>query len=219
MTVVNRETGELIEVTVAEVWHSIEVTITHLEQAAEQIVWQVQHKVWLVLGHESWDELRRVVYKGAAIMVPRADRPELVARLDAEGLSTQVIGDTLGVTARTVRKDVGKSSHVAVPATRTDSLGRKQPTTRRKRTPEPEPVDLAPVEKPAPKPARQQHRRKLHEGARTAGWELHKAVERIEKIAADDRFDHNKDVMASLLRSHLQNAVTVCQDLLDRIDQ
>ena len=57
----------------------------------------------------------------------------------------------------------------------------------------------------------------LPEQARKAGWELRKAVERVERIAADDRFDTNQEQMATHLRSHLTHAVEVCQDLLDRI--
>jgi hypothetical protein len=61
-------------------------------------------------------------------------------------------------------------------------------------------------------------RKPLPDAARNAGWDLRKAVERLERIAADDRFGSNKEQVASHLRSHLLNAVEVCQDLLARID-
>jgi hypothetical protein len=54
--------------------------------------------------------------------------------------------------------------------------------------------------------------------ARNAGWELRKAVERIERIAADDRFNSQIETVTSHLRGHLTNAVEVCQELLDRIN-
>lgn len=69
-----------------------------------------------------------------------------------------------------------------------------------------------PREKAAPK------RRPLTDQARDAGWELRKSVERIERIASDDRFTPNKEAVASHLRGHLTNAIEVCQDLLDRIN-
>lgn len=62
-------------------------------------------------------------------------------------------------------------------------------------------------------------RKPLPDQARAAGWELRKAVERLERIAANDRFTANKEAMAPHLRSHLTNAIEVCQDLLDRINQ
>lgn len=61
-------------------------------------------------------------------------------------------------------------------------------------------------------------RKPLTDSARNAGWDLRKAVERLQRIAADDRFAANKEQMAPHLRSHLENAVEVCQDLLARID-
>lgn len=66
--------------------------------------------------------------------------------------------------------------------------------------------------------AKAPNRKPLTDSARNAGWDLRKAVERLERIAADDRFGSNKEQVAPLLRSHLQNAVEVCQDLLARID-
>lgn len=65
---------------------------------------------------------------------------------------------------------------------------------------------------PAPK------RAPLTDSARNAGWDLRKAADRLERIATDDRFAANKDQVAPLLRSHLEKAVEVCQDLLARID-
>lgn len=65
---------------------------------------------------------------------------------------------------------------------------------------------------------RASRRKPLPDFARDAGWELRKAVERLERIAADDRFGANKELVASHLRGHLNNAVEVCQDLLDRIN-
>lgn len=52
----------------------------------------------------------------------------------------------------------------------------------------------------------------------SAGWDLAKAIERLQRLTADDRFDTNKNEVAPHLRSHLQNAIEVCQDLLDRIN-
>lgn len=62
-------------------------------------------------------------------------------------------------------------------------------------------------------------RRPLTDQARDAGWDLRKSVERLQRIAADDRFDPQKDQMAPHLRGHLTNAIEVCQDVLDRINE
>lgn len=61
-------------------------------------------------------------------------------------------------------------------------------------------------------------RKALTDTARDAGWDLRRAVERLERIAADDRFDAHKDQMATHLRGHLNQAIEVCQGLLNRIN-
>lgn len=49
--------------------------------AAEEVVWQIENKAWEALGYPDWEAMRQAEYRGAAVIVPRADRPELVARL------------------------------------------------------------------------------------------------------------------------------------------
>lgn len=143
MSAVNTETGEIIErPTYGEVRQSVETTKTKLEEAAEQIVWQVENQVWMVLGYSSWDEMREVEYGGAAVIVPRADRPELSSRLRSQGLTQKSVADTLGVGEATVRRDNRQMADTSRPVTRTDSLGRERPTSYapRQNPPTPEPT-------------------------------------------------------------------------------
>jgi len=94
--------------TAEEAQASVERTKRSLEDAAAEVVRQINGRAWLALGYGSWDEMREAVYRGAAVIVPRSDRPELTARLAAEGLTQREIGETLGVSERTVRNDTGK---------------------------------------------------------------------------------------------------------------
>jgi hypothetical protein len=68
------------------------------------------------------------------------------------------------------------------------------------------------------KPKSTTRRGPLPEAADRAGWEFRKATERIERIAADDRFAANREQVAASLRGHLSYAIEVCQDLLDGFD-
>ena len=61
-------------------------------------------------------------------------------------------------------------------------------------------------------------RKAITDQARDAGWNLRKAVERIERIAADDRFDAQMKKVAPEIWGHLVNAIEVCQHVLDRIN-
>lgn len=67
-----------------------------------------------------------------------------------------------------------------------------------------------------PEPREQKVRRRpITDAAGDAGWNLRKAIERLERIAEDDRFSRNKEEVTAHLRGHLLYAVEVCQDLLD----
>lgn len=72
----------------------------------EVICWQIEHEVWTVLGYASWDEMREAEYEGIGVVCPRADRPEIVARMRKAGLTQQQIADTAGVSRPTVASDL-----------------------------------------------------------------------------------------------------------------
>lgn len=72
-----------------------------------------------------------------------------------------------------------------------------------------------PASRPAPPAA--PRRRPLTDQAMQAGWELRKAVERIERILADDRLAANKDQVQIHLRAPLDHAADVCSDLAQKV--
>lgn len=121
----------LVEIAYGDVKQSIETAKAHLEKAAEQVVWQIENRVWTVLGYDSWNEMREAEYGGAAFMVPKAERPELVARMRAQGLTQQDIADTAGVGVGTVNRDLAASDFPsgksAAPVT--NSRGQQRPAT------------------------------------------------------------------------------------------
>lgn len=137
-TVVNTVTGEIVEATYADVKHSVEKAKASLEQAAEQIVWQIEHQAWTVLGYSDWNAMREGEYGGAAFMVPRAERPELVARMRQSGLTQQEIADTAGISRRTVADDLLNADSPI--ETVTNSRGQQRPATY---TPRPAPTPTA----------------------------------------------------------------------------
>ena len=55
--------------------------------------------------------------------------------------------------------------------------------------------------------ARLKQRKPITDAARDAGWELRKAVERIQRLTDDDRFTRYKDDVMSLLLPHLDFAI------------
>lgn len=67
----------------------------------------------------------------------------------------------------------------------------------------------------APKP----RRRPLTDAASDAGWNLRKAIDRIERLTEDDRYNRNKNEVAAHLRGHLIHVIETCQGLLDQLPE
>jgi ParB-like chromosome segregation protein Spo0J len=98
-------------------------------------------------------------------------------------------------TVGSVRRELQDEGAVSKLDTRIDSTGRTQP---------------------ASKPA-QQRRTPLPDAAEKAGWEFRRTVERIERLAADDRFPANQERVAAMLQGHIQYALDVLPGLRDRL--
>ncbi len=75
----------------------------------------------------------------------------------------------------------------------------------------------APGDRTDPEPAKSARRSSLPDAANKAGWELRRAVERVERVIADDRFTANKEQVATQLRSHLTYVAEAMPGLLDVI--
>ena len=115
-------------ITQADVRASIRRARKSLEDAAAEIVWQIEMEAWRTLGYSSWTAMREAEYGGAAFMVPSKSRPEIVARLRAKGLTQQEIADTAGVSQRTVSGDLN-SNFANEPQSVTNSRGQQRPAT------------------------------------------------------------------------------------------
>lgn len=186
-----------------------------------------------VLGYASWTAYITDLFGDEPLRLARDVRQELVAELASQGMSTRAIAPIVGVDQATVTRDIARGDANASPAPAPlDSPMVVDEATGEILDDEPEQVtvtehtetvktktvtglDGKTYQKPSPSEPR---RRPLTDQSRTAGWDLTKAVERIERIRADDRFGRNKDEVATHLRSHLQNAIEVCQDLLDELN-
>lgn len=117
-------------ITPADVRASIGRAKRSLEKAAEEIVWQIEMEGWRTLGYLSWGAMREAEYGGAAFMVPSKNRPELVERMRAKGLTQQEIADTAGVAESTIRNDLNRNfADEDMSATVTNSRGQQRPAT------------------------------------------------------------------------------------------
>lgn len=96
-------------ITQADVRASIRRAKKSLVDAANEVVWQIEMEAWRTLGYPSWTAMREAEYGGVAFMVPSKDRPELVARIRAKGITQREAAATTGVTEQTIYNDERKA--------------------------------------------------------------------------------------------------------------
>lgn len=231
MSLVNAETGELIaEMTPDEARQVTDRIRTALGVAWELVADAYRRRAWAALGFESWDAYTSAEFGAARLKLPREERQEVVASLRDAGLSIRAIAAATGHDAATVHRDLARVANATPrppeedPATPSaDDPSGVAPESTQAPEPASQPPTIQGVDgktyptkaaNPQPKPRRSS----LADAADRAGWEFRKAVERIERIAADDRFPANREQVAAALRGHLTYAVEVCQDLLDGFD-
>lgn len=134
------------------------------------------------------------------------------------------IGQLLGPAEPTAGPGRGK------PSTATDGLSRDQRSEFRRIAEQADVVEAVIAESTDEAPASRRQvlaaitktkprRTPLPDRARSAGWELHKSVERIERIVADDRFRANRDSIALQLRAHVQRSIANLTGVLERLDE
>ena len=112
------------------VLESVAVARSHGEKFFEQIIWQIENETWTVIGYSDWDSMRAAKYGDMGVVVPRADRPELVSRMRAKGLTQSQIAGTLGVSVGTVNAEVKFNiENDTVPPTIVNNRGQERPAT------------------------------------------------------------------------------------------
>lgn len=219
--VVNIATGELVDLDAAAAERRAERISLRLDAIADNyravlpmIREAIEKRDDLALGYRSPGDYVSDRFGQALAGLGIEVRRAVVGELTAAGLSTRAIAPVVGVHFDTVARDAR-----VVDTTPDDDWPEDDLPTPTTFDPEPTPtvtgIDGKTYTRPTPSKPR---RTPLPDAARTAGWELRKAVERIERIGADDRFGANKDEVAAHLRGHLSNAVEVLTDLLDRIN-
>lgn len=187
-----------------------------------------------LLGYSSWTAYLRDVFGDEPLRLARDVRQELVAELAAQGMSTRAIAPIVGVSKSLVADDlvqVSSSGQVEADLARDvpdlpvdlvtgevseagdeDDRGEavvvvEQSITEKTRT-----VTGLDGKTYTTKPSAPR-RGSLIEDARNAGWQLRKAIERVQRISEDDRFGKNKAEVMAALQPHLDFANEVLSGL------
>lgn len=169
------------------------------------IVQAFQGRADLALGYVSWDAYCATEFAGnRMVRLDREQRREIVAEMRSVGMSTRAIGSALGTPQRTIADDVTGLSETAQTVTSLD--GRRRPAQRVDR----ETGEVDP-------PARATPRRALPDAFFDASYDLTKAVERVTRLAEDDRFPQNAEQVAAKHRDDLIRARDALQGVINRL--
>jgi hypothetical protein len=230
VTLVDATTGEVVAAMLPDDARTITDQIKVAVEATWQLIAQAyQGRAWAALGYASWDDYCTREFGSARLRLPREERQEVVASLRDSGLSIRAIAAATGDHYSTVSRDLTAGVANATPAPpeppASGVLGgggspihrASEPGSFGVEKPVPEPKAITGIDgKTYTAPATPAPRRSsLADDARAAGWQFRKAVERMERIAADDRFPTQREQVAAEWTGHLLYAIDVCQDFLD----
>lgn len=218
---------------------------TAVEAVWELVIQAYQARAWAALGYSTWDDYCTREFGSCRLRLPREERQEVVTSLRAAGLSSRAIAAATGNAQNTVLADLGQVRQVhQIDAPDQDVVDAEllvqepmnettQETTETSTAPPAKPALVQgtdgksypskPSATSAPKGAKRApaalRRRPLTKDLDTAGWDLRRAVDRIVKLCADDRFSSHAIDADRLLRAHLEHTTLTCSELLTRLDQ
>lgn len=174
----------------------------------------IEREAWRALGYNgvsAWAEAR---FSGALTRLGMDGRRELVRELTATGMSTRAIAPVVGVTQKTIVKDLqvipavspeefdvgiaDMTSQPAVENAQRSTVGRDGKTYTRSE--------------------QQPRQRVLAYGFRDAALDLTKIAARVERLTTDDRYPANRKVVARYVND-IVRAMGLLQRSLDLIDE
>lgn len=120
MTLVNTETGEIVETLTTDEARRLTDRIRligdgvadALDKMADLIDQARTGSAWLALGYRSWTEYVATEFTGLLPRLDREPRAELVRDLAARGMSVRAIAPVVGVSKSQVAADVSSSGHL-----------------------------------------------------------------------------------------------------------
>lgn len=131
MTLVNAETGEVVEPMSADdarrLTERIRIAASNYTEAKAKVLMLVDEAkaggAHVALGYKSWTAYLSDVLSDEPLRLAREDRRELVVRLADEGMSGRAIAPIVGASEATIRRDVATASNDAVEPTVRETEG------------------------------------------------------------------------------------------------
>ena len=183
-----------------------------VETSWHLIVRAYQTGAHLALGYKSWDDYTTREFGTARLRLPKEERQEVVSSLRDSGLSIRAIASATGINRETVAKELQMAGNQppAKPLARTTVQPNFKPGTVKG-------TDGKTYPSKADKPKTTPSRKPLTDAVDSAGWELRRSAERVQRLSEDDRWAAQKEKVAGQLTSHLRYVVGICEEILDNL--
>ena len=228
-TALDTQTGEIIQTCSEERARDLTDKIrTSLGVAWELVKDAYRERAWAALGYGSWDEYVAEEFGSHRVRLPREERREVVGSLRDAGMSVRAIAAATGTSKNTVKGDLRQVGQVDPPETeevRVDPAGYRMDensVAARQAYMAAEHQKITGTDgktypaKPKTSPAKPQ-RRALTDSFFDAMFDLAKQVERIERLAEDDRFPRNADQVAARHRNDLIQTIETLSGVLNKM--
>lgn len=205
---VNVETGELVKPMDADnarrLTERLRIAAANYTEAKATVLALVDEAkaggAHVALGYKSWTAYLSDVLSDEPLRLARDEARELTVRLSGEGMTERAIAPIVGTSPATVHRDLTASYEA------TD-----EPTVVRVTT------GLDGRERTAVTSIRTRPRRALADQFFDAAFDLGKAVDRVARLADDDRFTQNAGKVAAKNRDDLLRARDVLDDVIARL--
>lgn len=173
----------------------IKILLTTIMETSEKMVDLIEQaeagQAWRPLGYESWTSYVAAEFSEALAGLQRPERIPIVEKLSAIGMSQRAIAIVTSTSVGTVNSDLRSAGvqhpNTSSPDVTNNVVGLDGKAYLRHGRPTANGMSEIVANVPAPKKA--QRRNPLPDRYRSAIWELDKAISRLEKIQADDRFN------------------------------
>lgn len=200
-----------------------------------------------LLGYASFTAYMADVFGDSPLRLERDQRQELVAELAAQGMSTRTIAPIFATTKSSIDRDLQVSrrgtpeppdgytpsqvwdygTHHPLSGTPVTDPS-NPPHTMMQANPETGEVEDVPARHvtgmdgkqyavPVRTEPRRENRRAITDAANSAAWDVRRAVEKLERVRADDRLTRNRDEILRLVAANLTHTIEACQGFLDAL--
>lgn len=204
--------------------------LTDRIKVAVEGTWQLvveayQARAWVALGYSTWDDYCTREFGTSRLRLPRETRREEIGSLREAGLSLRAIETATGVSKKTIIRDLREVVESTPPAPEPQEAARSVVAAafaQRDEAAAPPKVtglDGKTYAKPVPATPKAPARRALPDQFFDASYDLQKVVERIARLAADDRFPQNKEQISAKHRADLLRGIDALQGVVDRLPQ